>query len=369
MIFPPFDGHESKDLIGGSMKLTNKQRALHREGVKISINRRTSDAITIRFLQKAQNEKLHKAFGLRSLFKYTTDILKFDATDIYAYIAVAKKANEIPQLKTAIDNCKITIAAANRMVSTLTAENADELIEFCRTHSHRETEKELARINPKRRKPDKIKFISETEAEVLMTVSTGSVEMAEKTRVNEAQKGNNISFGEAYELAMRRDFERHDPIKRAERIHARGLAREKAAQEAASKRAAKENAPAQSVAESSWAPRNSELEYGAKSATYSFSNMRNDEPIPAHIQQAVDLRDRGECTHLNEKGERCRETRWTHTHHIIHRSKGGPNTLENLTTLCSFHHDMVHQLNLPMDGAFNLLRSPQRPYSINEETD
>jgi hypothetical protein len=326
------------------MKLTAKQKSLHKRGVDISIGRRTADAVTIRFLQDAADNNLHKAFGLRSLFKYTTKILKFDATDIYAYIAVAKKAKLIPQLQTAIDNCKITIAAANRLVSSITLKNADELIEFCRTHTHRETEKELARINPKRRKPDKIKYISEADAEVSMTVSVASIEIVRKTQDNEAQKGNILSVGQTYELALKRDFERHDPIKKAERAEARRQA--KAKEEGRAERAT-------DAVSNFWAPRDLESENEVKSETYEFGSVRNDEPIPAQIKHALKLRDRGECTHINEKDERCRETRWTDTHHIVPRSQGGPNTLENLTTLCSFHHDMVHRLEPPMEGAFN----------------
>jgi hypothetical protein len=235
------------------------------------------------------------------------------------------------------------------LVSTITLKNADELIEFCRTHTHRETEKELARINPKRRKPDKIKYISETDAEVSMTVSVDSIEIVRKTQDNEAQKGKILSIGQTYELALKRDFERHDPIKKAERAEVR--------KQAKAKKEARVESATDAVSDF-WAPRDLESENGVKSETYEFSCVRNDEPVPAHIKHALNLRDQGECTHINEKGERCRETRWTDTHHIIPRGKGGPNTLENLTTLCSFHHDMVHQLVFPMEGAFNQTDHP-----------
>lgn len=50
---------------------------------------------------------------------------------------------------------------------------------------------------------------------------------------------------------------------------------------------------------------------------------------------------------LNERDEGCRfpdcgRSRWTHAHHIRHWAENGPTDLENLITLCGFHHRKVH---------------------------
>ena len=39
-----------------------------------------------------------------------------------------------------------------------------------------------------------------------------------------------------------------------------------------------------------------------------------------------------------------------HLHHVKHWAEGGPTSLENLTTLCSFHHRAVHE------GSFSIQR-------------
>ncbi|MGE3973019.1 MAG: HNH endonuclease [Bdellovibrionales bacterium] len=41
------------------------------------------------------------------------------------------------------------------------------------------------------------------------------------------------------------------------------------------------------------------------------------------------LRDQGQCTYRNQQGERCPERKWLHTHYIIPKSKGGPDSFEN----------------------------------------
>src|SRR5690606_27831502 len=65
-------------------------------------------------------------------------------------------------------------------------------------------------------------------------------------------------------------------------------------------------------------------------------------PIPAVVKHAVRLRDQGQCT-FHFKGKRCEGRRFLHIHHRIPVSKGGKNTVENLMTLCSRHHTLVHE--------------------------
>ncbi len=64
--------------------------------------------------------------------------------------------------------------------------------------------------------------------------------------------------------------------------------------------------------------------------------------IPAHVEHQVNLRDQNRCTYTNEDGERCEQRRWIEIHHITPLSLGGQNGLENLITLCSGHHKVIH---------------------------
>src|SRR6202140_81509 len=38
-----------------------------------------------------------------------------------------------------------------------------------------------------------------------------------------------------------------------------------------------------------------------------------------------------------------RQVNWSNPHHIVYRSRGGPDKLENLVLLCFFHHRLVHE--------------------------
>ena len=47
----------------------------------------------------------------------------------------------------------------------------------------------------------------------------------------------------------------------------------------------------------------------------------------------------------------CDSTRYIQIHHIIPRGQGGPNTVQNLITLCSDRHGLAHGMDLRGFGA------------------
>ena len=59
--------------------------------------------------------------------------------------------------------------------------------------------------------------------------------------------------------------------------------------------------------------------------------------VPAHIRRALLERD-GACQYPG-----CHESRYVDAHHIQHWADGGETSLENLVTLCRFHHRQLHR--------------------------
>lgn len=66
--------------------------------------------------------------------------------------------------------------------------------------------------------------------------------------------------------------------------------------------------------------------------------------IPAWLRRTMSDRDGG-CRFPG-----CRRTRWTHGHHLQHWANGGPTNLDNLVTLCGFHHRLVHRQGWELRG-------------------
>ena len=59
--------------------------------------------------------------------------------------------------------------------------------------------------------------------------------------------------------------------------------------------------------------------------------------VPWHIAHALRIRDGG-CRFPG-----CNQHRWTDAHHIHHWADGGETSLENLVTLCRYHHRDLHR--------------------------
>lgn len=80
--------------------------------------------------------------------------------------------------------------------------------------------------------------------------------------------------------------------------------------------------------------------------------------IPPRVRREVDARDHGCC-----RIPGCGATGHTHAHHIVHRAHHGPNELDNLITLCPFHHRLVHEggYRIELDDDQVILHRPGRP--------
>ena len=60
--------------------------------------------------------------------------------------------------------------------------------------------------------------------------------------------------------------------------------------------------------------------------------------VPSALQRAIRARDNDTCTFPG-----CKNHRFLHCHHVEHWSNGGETNLENLMSLCTKHHTLVHE--------------------------
>lgn len=80
----------------------------------------------------------------------------------------------------------------------------------------------------------------------------------------------------------------------------------------------------------------SEIEPGNK------AKNKTRQPLHPTLRFHILARDERRCTFRSAIGERCIITRGLEIHHIVEVAKGGDDSVENLTTLCSFHHQAQH---------------------------
>jgi hypothetical protein len=303
--------------------------ALHQAALALCLQHRKLEAEMIAVIQKIDAVKLYRQFEQRSLFKYAVDELGLSEPMAYAFISVARKAKDIAALQQAIDRREISISRAQRFVSALNSENASELIEFSKTHSCREIDSEVARLHPKAESRASVKPISANRVRITLTVSKSTLEDFKRSQSIEAQKTSaSPSLEATFERVLQFYLAKNDPVRKAQ----------------------------------------------GSTKRHKKHSVRTKKPIHAKLNSRVSLRaeekrqvfqrDEGQCTHVDRKGERCTNDRWIHIHHLRPVSLGGSNEVDNLTLLCSFHHDLVHQLVLPLEEEITWLRSPQVEYRV-----
>jgi hypothetical protein len=312
-----------------SVSATDQQ--IHERAIYLAKQYRALETELIEVLQQVDRLKIYKRVGKNSLFVYATEALGLDKAVAYALITVARKSKDVPELKAALQKNRITLSAASRIVSSLTSDNANELIKFAEKHTRDELDQELAKRNPKSAVRDRMKPVAEELVEVKMTMTRRAFEKMKRVESLEAQKQKSTKWGDISEASYDAYLEKNDPVLKAERSTKRKL----------------KLLPARVEAKVE-----SKIEYPSTKRA----------PLTAEQKHAVFERDQGCCTHVGLDGKRCNQDRWIEVHHIHPVSRGGTNELSNLTTLCSFHHDLAHQLTLPLEDQVTWLRSPRAGY-------
>jgi 5-methylcytosine-specific restriction endonuclease McrA len=290
--------------------LTSFEQALHERALAAGRIYLKAELDLMAILREIEKRKIHRKLQRKNIFDYVVLELKVDEKRAYMLTSVMEAAIRVPELGKALEERRLSVCKASRLVSVLTEENAESLIAVACRSTWRAIETEVARIKPRKAKP-RVRILSEDVVEVSFRISKAAYEKLQRVEA--------LEKGEVLEPCLDLYLDRFDPVRKAERAK----------------------------------PRNS---------VRTEKSRTGRQPLTAEQKHAVFRRDQGRCTHVNAQGERCNSDRYIEIHHIRPVSQGGSNEPENLTTLCSFHHDLVHQLSLPLDGQVTWLRSPQVRY-------
>jgi hypothetical protein len=273
---------------------------LHQKALLVSKKYKQAEADLLCVLQEVDEARLYLQFQCPSLFSYCVSLLGLSESVASNFIAVARKAKEVPLLQEAILNGDIGVSKARKLTPVIKESNSQEWINQAKNLSQRSLEAEVAKVCPRAETKPKLKPVSESRSELKLGISKELEAKIRRIQDLESQRLKKaVSFEEAL-LAMAEIYlEKKDPVVKAERILTK-----------------KESVSLKHVA-------------------------RHTEDIPARVRHEVHARDQGQCTHVTN-GKRCEGKRWIDIHHIKPRSEGGEHTIANLRTLCSAHHRMEH---------------------------
>jgi len=314
-------------------QLSPQANSLHEKALVLSREHRLLESQLVSLLMEIDRLQLYRLLGCASLFTYVVSMLGFSEGAAYQLITVTRKAKDIATLKTALEEQRLSVAKASRIVSVLSVENASELIDFASRHTSRETDLEVARRagrdGNERRSSLKI-----------------PVRVLAKLKHVQSLMGQ-AEFEAMLEKLADYYIEREDPVKKAERALAK-------------RAAAAESGPASSERSEQAESDCSESERSESERSKSRARPRKSapgkrKPLTARELHTVNVRDGRRCTFKDANGNRCLNERWLHIHHLQSVARGGTNNPANLITLCAAHHQLVHQFS-------NTLRAPTHHY-------
>jgi hypothetical protein len=304
------------------MPMNEMQKALHERAVYLGRRSSKMEFARVENLIEIEAHGVHKAFG-KKMFVYATEILEMDPGIAYPYIALARACLKFPNLRKALKEESLSVSKASRIVSCLD----EELIEFAKTHSKREIEEEVAKRNPKAGVRDRVRPLNAEYDEMKVRLKKSVSRNLGRARA----LNPSCDLAQTLEVMIEFYLDHKDPVRKAERAQGRKQAEAKPVTNPMAKPAPRPEAKPASAPE--------KFRPGTKRV-----------PLTAEQAHAVNVRDRRCCAFVGVDGQRCGSDRWTEIHHIHPVSLGGTNDPDNLTTLCSFHHDLVHQLSLPIEG-------------------
>lgn len=301
------------------MEISASIQNIHDQAVDICKRLERCEIQLLQTLQIIDHKKVFKYFGYPSLFKYTVEALSLSEPVAYSYISVARAAKQFPVLGLAVKSGELSVYKASRLIRVLDESNSVKMVSAAKKMKTREIEKLVASHLPKTKKKDVVRLESSESSRVSISVSRDILAKVDRVKDLNPKLKN---FEDVLRVLLEDYLKRKDPVERAQRN-------------------------AHKV---------------TKLCAHRVSRRR--EPLSAAVKHQVHLRDGGQCTHVGQNGERCDSRRWLHIHHIQPVSAGGSNELSNLATLCSAHHDLVHQMSFPLDGQVTWLRESVVAYTV-----
>lgn len=274
----------------------------HREGLALAMGYVRTEARMVELLSLICREHGYFYFQYESLSSYALLSWKLPENTARDMVTVARKSLEIPALLESLRSGRASVSKLRRICAVISDADQKEWIEIAERCSNREIERLIAAAKPEKAVHEGFFYRS---AEVLEMRAALSEETRDRVlRVQDllSQRENrSVALGEVIAEMASRTLEKLDPLKKADRVAEREIR-----------------------------------------GTCRVQGEVRRAPSRAALSRAIVLRDQAQCTYVNLNGERCPNRRWLHTHHIRPLSKGGEDTLENLTTLCSQHHRMLH---------------------------
>ncbi len=319
----------------------------HEEGLNLSAQYKRSEARMVELLALIAQHKGYYRYQCDSLREYALYMWELPENAAANIVTVANKAIEIPELIEALKRGKTTVSKLRKVCPVITQKDANAWIQLTEECSTRVVEKAVATEKPESKMMSQMTYRSETIVRLEADIAEGLRDKLERLGdILSTKMKQSLKLHEVIDYLAELGLDRLDPVRKAERRRARKekiriVEEERVAaledMTTSSENASRDILPRADASHVS-CPEVSEVPCGV----LNFEKRPKRERVKADTHHELQLRDRGQCTHIKPDGTRCPNRRWLHRHHLVHVADGGTNELANITTLCRGHHAMHH---------------------------
>ncbi len=288
-------------------------KAVHEKALAASRQFKQSESALLAALKEADTHRVFERFGLTSTYSYCLKVLKLSEDQAYAFIRVARLSREMPALQAAVETGRVNVSTLRKLAPVITPQNQAEWLAKAESLPRKVLEQEVARVAPQGSSPDRLKPLSADNTGLTCTLDRETAELLRRAQeILGQKKARHLGLGETIKAVLQDWQKKQDPLVKAQRVLAKAKPEPVKRSEVASE-------PSVS------------------------SQEKKRIALPAKLEHAVHLRDRGQCSFEHLRFGRCESRLWLQVHHRLPVSRGGQNTLKNLQTLCTAHHRMQHK--------------------------
>lgn len=286
--------------------------------------------------------KLYRELGYSSMNQYAKVELGFSSSRTGDFLSLCRKLENLPKIKAEIETGKLGYTKARVLAAVSDKTNEDSWLKVARENSRRELERQV--------KQAKRAAAEEASGQTsLLPVAESRPAAVVPVRVTmEMTPGQFARYEALWEQIRKRGGVAGDKVEALLEVMA-GFVAETSPRGDVSVVAAQ--SPVQvhvhqcpDCAKASVQTSKGELELGVAELEQALCDCRvsaeggrNTSAIPPATRRKVLARDRFRC-----QREGCGHTRYLEVHHKVPRSRGGTNDEDNLVTLCSGCHGLVH---------------------------
>jgi len=144
---------------------------VHQRALQASERFRKSESDLISALEDVERHRVYLQFGYPSLFQYAVRELKLSENVAYPLITVMRKSKEIPQLKQQMEEGRISLGNARRIVPVLTKENSSDWLQKASTMTQRQLEKEVVKVQPLAAVQERANYVAENRIRLELGMS------------------------------------------------------------------------------------------------------------------------------------------------------------------------------------------------------